>query len=215
MNARIERAPRQSPANATGGLAVVAGLNYLVPTGERPFSYACEPPAGTPWESGRYELRQMAIADARSTVPRPSIDVEGFELCDAPSAVRDFFDPDEVRACYHAEAAELALAVTGAQRAHVFDHLVRRRERDRAPVSFGRKPAVGPPAVNGRRMKPKYMAQTKSRPPTFVLMCSRAAAMPHAYKRYLIGGLREAFDLPGVPIRLIVKGGKNPYVDKD
>lgn len=72
-----------------------------------------------------------------------------------------------------------------------------------------------PPAVNGRRMKPKYMAQTKSRPPTFVLMCSRAAAMPDAYKRYLIGGLREAFDLPGVPIRLIVKGGKNPYVDKD
>ena len=72
-----------------------------------------------------------------------------------------------------------------------------------------------PPAVNGRRMKPKYMAQTKSRPPTFVLMCSRAAAMPEAYKRYLIGGLREAFDLPGVPIRLIVKGGKNPYVDKD
>ena len=72
-----------------------------------------------------------------------------------------------------------------------------------------------PPAVNGRRMKPKYMAQTQSRPPTFVLMCSRAAAMPDAYKRYLIGGLREAFDLPGVPIRLIVKGGKNPYVDKD
>ena len=72
-----------------------------------------------------------------------------------------------------------------------------------------------PPAVNGRRLKPKYMAQTKSRPPTFVLMCSRAAAMPEAYKRYLVGGLREAFDLPGVPIRLIVKGGKNPYVDKD
>ena len=42
-------------------------------------------------------------------------------------------------------------------------------------------------------------------------MCSRAAAMPDSYKRYLVNGLREEFDMPGVPIRLIVKSGKNPY----
>jgi len=70
-----------------------------------------------------------------------------------------------------------------------------------------------PPAVNGRRIKPRYLSQTKSRPPTFVLMCSRAADLPESYKRYLINGLREAFDMPGVPIRLIVKAGKNPYTD--
>ena len=68
-----------------------------------------------------------------------------------------------------------------------------------------------PPAVNGRRVKPKYISQTKSRPPTFVLMCSRAAAMTDSYKRYLVNGLREEFDMPGVPIRLIVKSGNNPY----
>ena len=72
-----------------------------------------------------------------------------------------------------------------------------------------------PPAVNGRRIKPRYLTQTKSRPPTFVMMCSRAADLPDSYKRYLINGLRTAFDLPGVPIRLIVKAGKNPYVDQD
>jgi len=72
-----------------------------------------------------------------------------------------------------------------------------------------------PPAVNGRRIKPRYLTQTKSRPPTFVLMCSRASALPEAYKRYLINGMREAFDLPGVPIRLFVKAGKNPYVDEE
>lgn len=70
-----------------------------------------------------------------------------------------------------------------------------------------------PPAVNGRRIKPRYLSQTKSRPPTFVLMCSRAADLPESYKRYLVNGLREAFDMPGVPIRLIVKAGKNPYTD--
>jgi len=68
-----------------------------------------------------------------------------------------------------------------------------------------------PPAVDGRRVKPRYISQTKSRPPTFVLMASRASHLPESYKRYLINGLREAFDLPGVPIRLIVKGQKNPY----
>ena len=71
-----------------------------------------------------------------------------------------------------------------------------------------------PPSVDGRRVKPRYMAQTKGRPPTFVLMCSRASYLPESYKRYLINGLREAFELPGVPIRLIVKGGENPYAPK-
>lgn len=71
-----------------------------------------------------------------------------------------------------------------------------------------------PPAVNGRRIKPKYISQTKTRPPTFVLLCNRAAHLPMSYKRYLINGLREDFDLMATPIRLIVKAGKNPYADK-
>ena len=71
-----------------------------------------------------------------------------------------------------------------------------------------------PPAVNGKRVKPKYMAQTKARPPTFVLMASRASDMPEHYQRYLVNSLRESFDLPGTPIRLTVKSGApNPYAE--
>ncbi|MNX38367.1 GTPase Der [compost metagenome] len=71
-----------------------------------------------------------------------------------------------------------------------------------------------PPAVNGKRVKPKYMAQTKARPPTFVLMASRASDMPEHYQRYLVNSLRESFDLPGTPIRLTVKSGSaNPYAE--
>jgi GTP-binding protein len=72
-----------------------------------------------------------------------------------------------------------------------------------------------PPAPDGKRIKPRYMAQMKTRPPTFVLMASRAEMMPETYKRYLINELREAFDLPGVPIRLVLKQGKNPFAEKD
>ena len=71
-----------------------------------------------------------------------------------------------------------------------------------------------PPAVDGKRIKPKYIAQTKARPPTFVLFSSRASAMPDHYKRYLVNSIRESFDLPGTPIRLTVKSGSaNPYAE--
>jgi GTPase len=70
-----------------------------------------------------------------------------------------------------------------------------------------------PPAVNGRRIRPKYMAQTKARPPTFVLFSSRADQLPEQYRRYLVNSLRESFDMPGVPIRMTVKSGRNPYVE--
>src|SRR6185437_4034563 len=61
--------------------------------------------------------------------------------------------------------------------------------------------------------KPKYMAQTKSRPPTFVLFASRADQLPESYRRYLVNSIRESFDLPGVPIRVTVKSNKNPYAE--
>ena len=68
-----------------------------------------------------------------------------------------------------------------------------------------------PPAVSGRRIKLRYLTQPKARPPTFVAFCSRPEALPDAYRRYLVNGLREDFDLPGVPIRLMLRKGENPY----
>jgi GTP-binding protein len=70
-----------------------------------------------------------------------------------------------------------------------------------------------PPSVNGRRIKPKYMAQTKARPPTFVLFASRADQLPESYRRYLINSLRESFDLPGVPLRVTIKSNRNPFAE--
>jgi GTPase len=71
-----------------------------------------------------------------------------------------------------------------------------------------------PPAIRGRRLRLDYMTQPKSRPPTFVLFSSRAAALPETYRRYLINGLREAFALPGTPIRLTLRGKANPFAGR-
>ncbi|MDZ7628820.1 MAG: ribosome biogenesis GTPase Der [Parvularculaceae bacterium] len=70
-----------------------------------------------------------------------------------------------------------------------------------------------PPAVSGQRIKLRYITQTKTRPPTFVAKCTRADDVPDAYRRYLVNGIREAFDLWGVPIRLILDKPNNPYAD--
>jgi GTP-binding protein len=71
-----------------------------------------------------------------------------------------------------------------------------------------------PPALRGRRFRLDYMTQPKPRPPTFVLFSARAEALPETYRRYLINGLREKFDLPGTPIRLTMRAKVNPYAGK-
>ncbi len=70
-----------------------------------------------------------------------------------------------------------------------------------------------PPLVSGRRVKIRYVTQRKSRPPTFVLFCGTHAEPPESYLRYLVNGLRQRFELDGVPIRLEIKRSKNPYAE--
>lgn len=71
-----------------------------------------------------------------------------------------------------------------------------------------------PPAASGRRIKIRYVTQPSTRPPTFVAFCQRADALPKSYVKYLTNSLREAFDLPGVPIRFSLRKSENPYVKK-
>jgi hypothetical protein len=130
--------------------SVRAELAYLHPPLERPFNYACEPPPGTPWQNYQRDERALGISNARLCVSRTTLHREGFALWDAPSAVRDFSDPDEIERCYYPEVAELACTATGAACAYVFDHLVRKRAADNAPLDFGRSARGVPPAANGQ-----------------------------------------------------------------
>ncbi|ABA05279.1 Small GTP-binding protein [Nitrobacter winogradskyi Nb-255] len=74
--------------------------------------------------------------------------------------------------------------------------------------------ASPPPAVSGRRLKLNYATQTKARPPSFVVFCSRADAVPESYLRYLVNSLRETFDLAGTPIRITLREKANPFAHK-
>ena len=71
-----------------------------------------------------------------------------------------------------------------------------------------------PPAASGRSIKIRYVTQPSTRPPTFVAFCQRADALPQSYVKYLTNSLRQAFDLPGVPVRFNLRSGDNPFAKK-
>ncbi len=70
------------------------------------------------------------------------------------------------------------------------------------------------PAIQGRRIKLRYATMPKARPPTITIFGTRAEDLPEDYRRYLVNGFRETFKMPGVPIRLQLRGTKNPYAEE-
>jgi GTPase len=68
-----------------------------------------------------------------------------------------------------------------------------------------------PPLAGGRRLKLRYVTQVNTRPPSFALFASKPGELPESYRRYLVNALRQEFDLPGTPIRLMLRKGDNPY----
>ncbi|WP_159999916.1 ribosome biogenesis GTPase Der [Roseomonas sp. 18066] len=70
-----------------------------------------------------------------------------------------------------------------------------------------------PPLADGRRIKLRYATMPKARPPTIAIFGPRAEDLPEDYRRYLVNSFRETFDMPGVPVRLHARGGKNPFVE--
>ena len=73
-----------------------------------------------------------------------------------------------------------------------------------------------PPAPGGRRIRLRYMTQIKTRPPAFIVKSTHTDKIPESYGRYLVNNLRESFDMPGTPIRLMFRdqGKDNPYKDR-
>jgi hypothetical protein len=106
---------------------IEAQLNYLAPMAERPRNYTFDPPPGVPRSNSTHEAHTVAIHDARPLASEISLDREGFALLHQQSAVRDFWDEDEVRRVYYPEVQRVLAEVTGASKVFIFDHTLRRR----------------------------------------------------------------------------------------
>ena len=113
---------------------VLAELNYLAPIDGKPRTYAFDPPAGEPKSTALPEPHQVPILDGRAVADSFSLDREGFALVRHPTAVRDFYDDQEVRKVYYPAAEAFIRATLRADRVVIFDHTVRRRVEGAADI---------------------------------------------------------------------------------
>jgi hypothetical protein len=102
-----------------------ATLHYLKRGPEKPTFYRTDPPAGVPQWNGIDDEREVRIDDARGRESEFTLDRNGFALVKAPTAVSDFYDPEEVKRTYYPEVERLLLGSLGASRVFIFDHNVR------------------------------------------------------------------------------------------
>lgn len=117
------------PAEMPASEIVHGELNYLVPMRERAYRYAEDVPPDANETNMRYRAQSVVIENARISRP-PSLEREGFAFETYETAVRDFFDAEEVARVYDAEVEALLKARTGAHRIVIFDHTLRRRMPD-------------------------------------------------------------------------------------
>jgi hypothetical protein len=106
---------------------VEAELNYLAPVAERPRYYAYDPEPGVLPSNIAHEAHRVRIHDMRPIQSQIALDRQGFALLEQRSAVRDFWDEDEISRVYYPEAERFIAAATGASRVFIFDHTLRRR----------------------------------------------------------------------------------------
>jgi hypothetical protein len=105
--------------------SVEAPLSFLAPMAEKPVAYNYSPPPGVPVRTGKSEEHRVRIRDARPLIGQLSLDKEGFVLLHHRSAVRNFYDEDEIKSVYYPECERVMKEATGAIRVVAFDHIVR------------------------------------------------------------------------------------------
>ena len=106
---------------------VNAPMSYLDVEGmqEKPTYYLCTPPAGVSQRNTTQVKHTMAIQNAREHLDEISLDKQGITFTPHETAVKNFYDAEEVKAVYYPEVVELIKKMTGAEKVHVFDHNVR------------------------------------------------------------------------------------------
>ena len=121
---------------------IEAVLTYAVDTGEKIINETMGEGDMGRRRTGIVEERTMPIRNGRPFRDTFDLETHGFEFVDHPTAMKDFFDPDELRDVYYREAEELVKEKTGAKRVHVFDHTLRSGDEDTRNEKLVREPVT-------------------------------------------------------------------------
>ncbi|MEM7222463.1 MAG: ribosome biogenesis GTPase Der [Pseudomonadota bacterium] len=173
--------------------------------------------AQMPLEKQDLTIARQVIDEGRALV----IAVNKWDLCEDRAATRRAIDDRLATSLTQVKGVPLVMlsALQGSKLEALMDAVLAAYDvwNRRIPTAElnrwleGASQAHPPPAPQGRRLRLKYMTQAKSRPPTFAIFCTRPSELPDSYLRYLEKSLRETFALPGTPLRLRLRKGKNPY----
>lgn len=122
---------------------IIAPLTYAIPSAEKPVNETFGPNDVQRRRSGNFEERLMRVRDGRPLKGSFALDTQGFEFVDHPTAVTDFFDPEQLKNVYYPEAIALIQRVTGAARVIVFDHTLRSGDAGEREEKKIREPVLG------------------------------------------------------------------------
>ena len=121
---------------------ITAPINYALATGETFVNETFGPNNIRRRTTGSYEKREVEIRNGRPLAGTFSLDRNGFVLVDHPTAMRDFFDPEELKRVYYPEAIELIKRVSGAVRVFLFDHTLRSGDEGEREARLIREPVL-------------------------------------------------------------------------
>jgi len=119
-----------------------AHISYTADTGEKLVNETFGPNNIRRRTSGSAELHEMEVVDGRPLASGFSLEVNGFELVEHRTAVKSFFDADELKEVYYPEVAALVKARSGAARVVVFDHTLRSGSEEEREAKLLREPVL-------------------------------------------------------------------------
>ena len=119
-----------------------AEIHYTVDTGEKLVNETFGPNNIRRRTSGSERQHPMEIRDGRPARKEFSLDENGFVFVDHNSAVKDFFDPQQLESVYYPEVERLVKELSGAKRAVVFDHTLRSGDEAEREAKLVREPVL-------------------------------------------------------------------------
>jgi hypothetical protein len=117
-----------------------AEITYTRDTGEKLVNETFGPNNIRRRTSGTAELHEVAISNGRDE--EHSLERNGFELVEHRTAVKSFFDADELKSVYYREVEALIRARSGAARVVVFDHTLRSGSEEEREARLIREPVL-------------------------------------------------------------------------
>ncbi|HEY0300901.1 MAG TPA: CmcJ/NvfI family oxidoreductase [Rhizomicrobium sp.] len=150
---------------------------------------------GVEHNTGRYEPHAVTVRDGRAIADHFTLDVHGFQLFTHKSAVKDFFDKEEVDRVYPGEVAEAVKAFTGADAVATMGWMVRTSgdmsRYKRETVGYAHRGGVQPPAGEAHVDTAPDRADRVAR-----LAYERSFPDGKGYSRYIYGSYWRAFSEP-------------------